>query len=467
MNPLRKRFFGLTVTAQRFTGQAMGLLAAVHDQMRLGGLSQLTMKRRVGPVELIASSRFGQDEIRVFVPPSAAAELGAIREYCVWEGDEELFSEPYFGYVITGPVLFSADSFHMGGTLSRVEEVGPDTFTNGQRQFNTLDMSIMGDTDIVMAPQEPTLDSGRYVGGIFADITTQATYAFVGNVSNDVNQGSAPLFGGWARSASGGRFPVYSTSSGDEIASIASGGIFAKQVQSPRGAYFIKRSAPSGAASGIELAAAAGNESYALPPDIADAEGGSSVRAVVSSDGSVWLLYAPFDTDTNTGDAWRLFVRGAASGEWTEIEVDGGFGSNPNLFDVRFSYETLENSFSPIMWDPITDAVCVIKVDAYRTLDESYLKIHGAWILNGKDCMNIGLGPFFYPFKEVPVPELAQVGTPEMFSHAAPAQFYNARIYMKYATLAGDVDDLFPHYNNVAASYKVGKLLQKKQTAIE
>lgn len=77
MDPLRKRFFGDTAAAQHYIGPAVKLLGQVKHQMGFNSLQQLSRQVVLaGGVVLFAHSAFGQDEIRVYVPPAPAAAGG-------------------------------------------------------------------------------------------------------------------------------------------------------------------------------------------------------------------------------------------------------------------------------------------------------------------------------------------------------------------------------------------------------
>src|SRR5690349_10997563 len=118
MNPLRKRFFGDTVVAQRYTGEAMGLLDALHDQMRMSGVDHMEMRKVLGNgVELKAISKFGQDEVHVRVLTPRRAGGAKPREYCVWEDDAESFTEPKTLIRHYGPYVGVGSSVHMGGQV--------------------------------------------------------------------------------------------------------------------------------------------------------------------------------------------------------------------------------------------------------------------------------------------------------------------------------------------------------------
>lgn len=75
---MRKRFFGDTMIAQEYTRDASNLLEMVKHQMSFAklqqGSRQITLENGV---ILMASSRFGQDEIQIFAPPviSGSVEL--------------------------------------------------------------------------------------------------------------------------------------------------------------------------------------------------------------------------------------------------------------------------------------------------------------------------------------------------------------------------------------------------------
>lgn len=99
MDPLRKRFFGDARAAAHYVGPAVKLLGQVKEQMGFNKLSQLSRQVVLaGGVVLFASSVFGQDEIRVYVPPapeSAGATSVAERdtEPYLWIG-ARLLSDP-------------------------------------------------------------------------------------------------------------------------------------------------------------------------------------------------------------------------------------------------------------------------------------------------------------------------------------------------------------------------------------
>lgn len=78
---MRKRYFGDEMIAQEYTRDATNLLAMVKHDMKFNGLGQLS--RRVvlaNGVILMASSVFGQDEVRVYAPPVTGGQPTAEAE---------------------------------------------------------------------------------------------------------------------------------------------------------------------------------------------------------------------------------------------------------------------------------------------------------------------------------------------------------------------------------------------------
>lgn len=455
-NPLRKRFFGDTETAQRYVGEAGDLLEAVHRQR--GDLEVYQMHRVLGNgVELFAATRNGQDEIRINVSSRPRSSGGNVREYCVWEGDDELFSDPIEFYACSGPTSVDKDIFYMGGTTNPGKGSGVHRipFRHGGASFNSNDMTLISNSSL------PRLDN-RSSGDIGSLVNEDDVYVMVADdvIKNAYKRNASaasfyplllsdPMHNAWLGyySPDTSIFKVFS--SGSEVGTVSR--VTTGAVHGGNGdiyTYGANGISRFGLTTGI-------NATYSLP-DIAS---GSTIFIAVVKSGDIWL--AAYDTVADTG--WRVFYFSTSAGDWIEVNVENGFGIGATAL-IGDGYAA---PYSPLHYDRITDAVCMVKANG----SFGNATIEGAWIFNGTDCFQIKMAPFFRPFRKAELPP--NIYGNGALCYASVAQFYNARIYIMYQQGLGLIAN-FPlsgpgSGNSLfhAGSYKVGRLLQKRQTNVE
>ena len=450
MNPVRKRFFGDTVVAQRYTGEALVLLSTVHDQKRLGGIGYHTLSKTLANgVELTAISAEGHDEVHVRVTTPTPAARGRVRSYCVWEADYEKFSAPVQGLSITGPATADGVTVYLVGAS---EQPSPGVYEPMRRGFLTSSMVEASSPSRVTIPGDAaTFTDARLAK---ADITTGKVYDIFSFEGNRWTAGSGAAYGTVCSDGDASGDRIRSTSSYGIVTTHAQGPFANQYINDKTGeGYFIKTALGPGAPSAIDKVGLVGaSETIAMPNAIDTTSNNAKFDLVVTGGGTLWLYHRE-DTGSGTGTPGRLFVR--AGGVWQEVTVDGGFGD----WNRHVSYMTTGNEVrgANLLHDPITDAVCVIKSD-----------LSGAWIFNGKDCNNEPIGSFFREFKSQPTGYAIPTEIPGAdFAHGR--QFFNGVIYIGFHQYVSDGAPVAspPIYSVAIGAYKVGKLLQKKQTVVE
>lgn len=482
MNPLRKRFTGDTVVAQRYTGEAMGLLDAVYDQMRMNELSQLTLHKTLGNgVELHASSRFGQDEIRIHVTPVGGRAGGAPREYCIWEGDDERFTDPITGIADIGPCTGVNSDIVFGSWVSGAgifPESGPAeaTVSNVNVYLKSdisvptggsfpLDSNIMPDK---LLPS-PAYDIGGRPGGSMFIAPSHAVtsetliyYAFDA-AGNTATYASIPADG-----LELDKINIHGGYSYESVSYVDSNGIYVAAVgtysRSEAGTYPLYMTSTTASDWIVANQKTFSDEGkivrYALKSNGGDLEYPQDPVNLLfnNGSGSVVPLQAVCQNDNVT--MWirtTYLVDGAEQphlyksngGVWTEVTPEGGW---PALGYPMFWGGT------GLLHDPVTDAIAMVKGD-----------MSGAWIFNGKDCFGAGLAPFFREFRTIPVDYAAIASGDDSVlrdnSIAKFTQFYDAVIYASFGLYLSNYNgNGLKNHRYIGASYKVGKLKQKKVT---
>lgn len=475
MNPLRKRFFGDTEVAQRYVGEAGDLLEAVHRQR--GDLTVYQMHRTLGNgVELFAATRNGQDEVRILVKPKAGNPSGKARAYCVWENDEDLLTDPMIGTYIMGPHTAGHD-IQFGGQIATADNVSVYKMTILSPTFSVegnFTVSVVGPPnggDIIMRWTLPDTKTNAYVapyGSLFASTQT-AGYAHWSDRGSGAGQYTeVDRITDYPSHSTGSYFwqgPLrsrlaYQKSSGgityDTFSSIPSAGGVVESVISPTplryngtgDAFYIAR--PGGVRGNLyRLGLESGQYmNVGFPAGVGSL---SQWDFAVQNDGdTIWLLELKFNG--SEFDRFVLYTGSFSAGVWRQVEVPDGFPNAPLAVTNMVHGSVNAPQTLPILQDPITDAICVIKAD-----------YTGAWIFNGKDCFNAPLGAFYRAFKDAPPINLSGDK-----NYVASVQFFNARIYVRYAQFIRDLATVHAHeYSHIGASYKVGRLLQKKQTDVE
>lgn len=448
MNPLRKRFFGDTVVAQRYTGEALGLLDALHDQMRMGGLSQYSLQRTLGNgVELTAISSFGQDEIhiRVITPPTD--KRGAIREYCVWEDDYEHFSEAVQLVYPVGPATADGNKIYLAGATD--QRSGTD-YPKVRYEFQIPDLSLIGAVADVYVPNDSfSAQASNQDNAIKADLVTGKVYSFA---LGGPNLGAGAIFGSYPGDTSSSVKSLISTADFSQIGTCNESGVGVFYMTAPsRDYYAFKRTTHTvpGVISSLARigTGSEGDKVYPLPVGVDSNSEYALVELVVTGPDEIWLLYFEvYPTITET----RVFK--FVDSDWQELTVEGGFGTrNP-----KFNFATLNVGGNCLMHDPVSNAVCVLMGD-----------LSGAWIFNARDCFGVGIAPFFRKINSLPE-GFSLVEPPDFRDHADARQFFNGVIYIAYKQY---LETLFPQnvdrFSTRIGAYKIGKILQKRQTIVE
>lgn len=494
MNPLRKRFFGDTVVAQRYTGEAMGLLDAVYDQMRMNSLGQLTLHKTLGNgVEIRASSRFGQDEIQIHAVTPGGVSGAQGREYCVWEGDDEHFTPPIDGIAAFGPctganseVVFGtwesgagtfSTSFPLETSVSNIRTykrtdisaaLGPSfAIDSGIMPTIIIPSPVVGIGGITKAmfivPSEDIATDTELIYTYFDDGGATGVYASTSATGpaidrRNVHEGySYKSVSYWVTGGSeAGQVNAFGTLASNTFVSGASAVLSATSTTASD--WVVLTSKAFNAAATITRYAVGSNSPSSVYPNIPlDDSSIEDAWVVCQNDNTTLWLVAGRLTATDTGSVYSVKVYRAVNFQWQEVIPEGGW---PALSLHLWFAETTDQHMSPILHDPVTDAVAVIKGD-----------LSGAWIFNGKDCFGVGMAPFFRQFRQLPVDYTALDAQGDSFAseHSLVrfTQFYDAVLYSKFGTFTGFYNDngLYTH-RYVGASYKVGRLKQKKVSAV-
>lgn len=490
MNPLRKRFFGDTEIAQRYTGEATDLLEAVHRQR--GDLEVYQMHRVLGNgVELFAATRFGQDEIRIVYQPKPKRIGEGAREYCVWEGDNETFTAAIECLGVNGSASFAqcygpfagaGSHVHIGSTKS-----GGQVLRDGDNQpYVTPRVTF----DYRFNVDDLTQEIDRYPIDASCTVSSFSSVSPLGDNTkftmfhlSDAGFSSASdtTFDGLVASASGN--PVYyigpsynrrvyltyavgptqmtvTDNTGAFLSVTTTSQNTFNRVSITRTGDVLVAEQPAFGSGIVDLHryampgnGRAGSEVYTLPQFL---DGRNVISYVAKNDGkTIWVATIGFD---DTGySAVPIKVYKLSNGSIEEITVPGGFPL------VEFCQRDNVNNSVNIAHDPITDAIAVVFINEDSP---------GAWIFDGKDCFGNPMGIFFHKFKSTGIDFSLTIDDGLFYTEnqANVTQFFNGRIYVQYRSFLdfiSDNDNSYYKFAVTGASYKIGRLLQKKQVSVE